>query len=394
MGANAALPGRRVRLCVVATVAITVRNMFRGRLEYLVQRGFDITVVCAPSPLGPEIEARGLRLHTAPLTRSVAPLRDLRALLNLWRFLRRERFDLVEVSTPKAALVGAIAARLAGVPRLVHLVHGLAYQNQRGVLGWVLRQSTRLPCRLADSNIGVSYSLREQADRDGVCPRERMTLLDRGSCNGVDLERFRPELRRDGPAVRDAWGIPRGACVLGYVGRMTGDKGLRELIDAFEPLSEAYPDVHLLMVGDYESRDRPAQAVIDRIASHPRIKHLGWLSDPLRAYLAIDVLVLPSYREGLATVLLEAAALGLPVVTTDAVGCRDAIDDGVTGLCVPVGDAQRLREALEKLIRDPSLRERMGQAGRRWVEQHFDQHKIWRLYETTYRGLIAAKPAP
>lgn len=383
-------PAPHIRLCVMATLDISIQNLFRGRLEYLMQRGFEITVVCGPTRIADEITARGVRLFVVPMGRWFSPWRDVQTVARLTRFLRRETFDLVEVSTPKAAFVGALAARLAGVRRVVHILHGLVYQSRRGIARRFLQNVAAAPCRMAHCNIAVSHSVREQAHRDRICDRSRMQVLDRGSCNGVDLERFHPRLREQPAAARDECGIPRDALVLGFVGRMVRDKGLIELIEAWKRLRDAHPSLHLLMVGDYEPRDRPPARVVRAIASDDRIHHLGWLKDPLRFYAAMDLLVLPSHREGLATVLLEAAAIGLPIVTTDAVGCRDAIDPGQTGLCVPIGDSAALHAALDTLIRDAGQRARMGAAGRRWVEAHFDQQRIWELYEQTYRRLLAA----
>lgn len=375
----------KIRLCVVATVDISIQNLFRGRLEYLIGRGFEITVVCAPTPMAAEIEARGLRLHTAPLTRAVTPLRDVAALWNLWRFFRRERFDIVELSTPKAALLGSIAARLAAVPCIVHILHGLAYQTQSGLMLRVLKTATALPVRLADHTICVSRSVREQARRDGIRGRDDLVILNQGSANGIDLDRFAHGDAAQRARVRAEHGIPLDARVLGFVGRMVGDKGLGELITAWKALRDAHEECYLLLVGDYERRDRPPQPIVDSIASDPRIKHVGWLKDVAASYAAMDLFILPSYREGLATVLLEAAACGLPIVTTDAVGCRDAVDEGVSGLCVPVGDATRLRAAIENLLADAALRQKMGRAGRQWVEDNFEQSKIWARYDQLYR---------
>ena len=374
----------------MTTVGSSIQVLYRGRLEYLQAHDFDITAVCASSDLDSAIRGRGLRLHTAPLTRSISPWQDLRALWNLWRFLRRERFDLVEVGTPKAALLGSIAARLAGVPCIVHLLHGLAYQGQRGLVRRIVRWSTAWPCRLANCTISVSPSAKEQAQQDGVCTADRIRVLGAGSCNGVDLDRFTPERRSLGTEVRSRYNIPTDATVIGFVGRMTRDKGLIELVEAFQTLGDQHPDLVLLLVGDYEHRDRPPADVIDRIANHAQIRHVGWQEDPVPYLAAADVVVLPSYREGLPGVLLEAAALGLPAITTDATGCRDAVRNGVTGLMVLVGDAEALRRAIGRLAEDGDLRRQMGQNARQWVAERFDQKRVWATCAEEYRRLAFA----
>lgn len=387
-GGRPAAALRRIRLCIVVTVDITIQHLCRGRLEYLASRGFDITVVCAPTPLATEIEARGVRLFTAPLRRAITPLTDLRCLIRLWRFFRRERFDVIEVSTPKAALLGAIAARLAGARCVVHMLRGLVYQGQGPVQRLLLRWSLTIPCRLAHHVLSVSHSMREQAARDGLCSLDRMAVLGEGSSNGVDLGAFSPRLREKGLEIRRLYGIPADAVVIGFIGRMTRDKGLVELVEAFRGLGDGTSGPYLLIVGAYEARDRPPGGTVDAIASDPRIKHVGWQDDTTLFLAAMDVLSLPSHREGFNNVLLHAGACGIPVVTTDVVGCRDAMRDGVTGLAVAVGDPAALGAALRRLVEDGGLRERMGAEGRRWVERSFAQERIWSMQESAFRGML------
>lgn len=380
--------GAPIRLCVMATVDATIQHLCRGRLEYLQARGFEVTVVCAPTARRAEIEARGVRLHPAPMSRAVAPWQDARAVWNLWRFFRKERFDLIEVSTPKAALVGSLAAWLARAPCLVHLLRGLVYERQKRLTHWMVRLSLTVPCRLAHLVIGVSPSLRAQALRDRLCGPDRIVVLGHGSSNGVDLQRFAPQPAEVGAEVRARCNIPPDALVIGFVGRMTADKGLVELVDAFGELGGRCAQLYLLVVGDYDERDRPPARVRETIATDPRIKHVGFSDEPAPFYAAMDVLALPSYREGCANVLLEASATGTAVVTTDVTGCRDAIAENVSGLMVPVQNVAALRDALERVLRDAELRQRLGHAGRDWIEQHFEQRTVWQLYERQYRDLV------
>ena len=380
---------RPIRLCIIATIGKSIQILYVGRPEYLNANGFDVTVGCAPSELDDAIRARGVRLKTFPLTRAITPWSDVRALAQLYRFLRSEAFDLVEVSTPKAALVGSLAAWLARSPCLVHVLHGLAYEGKGGPLGAILRAATWIPCRLADVTFAVSPSVREQICANGLGKPDRIRVLGAGSANGVDLVGFSPGRRAAGRAVRDAHRIPPDAVVIGFVGRMTRDKGVEELAEVFRELHEEFAHTVLLVVGDYEDRDRPSVESIGFFSTHEGVRHVGWQADVVPFMAAMDISVLPTHREGLPTVLLEAAALGIPTVTTNATGARDAIVDGETGLRVPVGDAKSLKEALARLIRDASLREAMGRAGREWVCECFDQKEVWRRYAEEYRALVS-----
>jgi len=378
-----ALPG--IRLCIIATIGKSIQILYAGRLEYFISNGFEVTVVCASSALDEAIRARGVRLHTVPLTRAITPWTDLRAVFRLYRILRSGRFDVVEVTTPKAALLGALAARLARCPRLIHMLQGLHYQGKRGLLGWILRTSTRIPCRLSSVTLAVSPSVREEACRDGIADPARIRVLGHGSGNGVDLERFSPERRPSGAAVRETYGIAPDAVVIGFVGRMTRDKGIDELAAAFRALSAEFPKAVLMLVGDYEHRDQPADSTVDFLSTCTTVKHVGWQTDVVSFMAAMDIVVLPTYREGLGNVLLEAAAMAIPTVTTDATGARDSIVGGVTGLRVGVGNVLELREALASLVRDAALRKTMGRAGRQWVSEHFEQRHVWQLQVEEYR---------
>lgn len=385
---ESAAPPRPIKLCVAATADITIQNLCRGRLEYLSAHGYDVTVVCGHTPLADAIRSRGVKLFTADLTRTVSPLSDLQALAQLFKFFRRERFDVIEVSTPKAALVGSMSARLVGGSKLIHLLRGLAYQRQNFLSALLMRWSQRIPSILAHSVIAISQSLRERAIADRVVEGERTVVLGAGSSNGVDTARFSPPLRENRKALRERLGIPADAVVAGFVGRLTRDKGVEELIPAFTAALAKYPNLHLLIVGDYEHRDRPATHTVEQIDRHAHIHRTGWQTDTATFYGALDFLVLPSHREGFGAVLLEAQAVGLPVIATDIEGCRDALRPGETGLLVPLYSIELLQHAMEKLAADSDLRCRMGDAGRAWVVENFDQQRLWALYDQHYKQLL------
>jgi glycosyltransferase involved in cell wall biosynthesis len=352
--------------------------------------GFEITVACASSEDDDAIMARGVRLKTFPLTRAITPWQDMQTLFQMYRFFRHERFDLIEFSTPKAALIGSLAAWMARAPCQIHILQGMAYEGKRRLLGWILRVSTSIPCRLAHVTFAVSPSVRERVCADGLAHSDRVRLLGKaGSGNGVDVERFSPERIRLRDRFRANHGIPPDTVVIGFIGRLTRDKGIEELVRAFIAMQEQNRHAVLLLIGDYEHRDRPADDVIRIVSEHPCIHHIGFQSDVIPGMTAMDIVVLPTYREGLPYVLLEAAALGLPTVTTDATGARDAILAGTTGVQVPVGDSVALAEALLKLAHDPLLRERMGRAGREWVCANFDQRDVWQHQTHEYRTLAS-----
>lgn len=380
--------GGRIRLCVVVTVDVTLLNLCRGRLEHFIANGFDVTVVCAPTLRAEEIRSRGVRLETAPLTRRVSPLADLRAIWELYRLFRREKFDIIEVSTPKAALVGAIAARLSGAPCLVHLLRGLAYEQQSFMRRQWLKWAHWVPCRLAHRVISISQSTLEQGLADGLFRSDRGVVLGHGSSNGIDLERFRPATAVEREDARRQLAIPAEAVVVGFVGRLTNDKGVGELAEAFRRAAASRPNLRLLIVGDFERADRPAAEVEKFLRESDLVHTVGWREDIPRLLWAMDVFVLPTRREGFGTVLLEAAAAGLPVITTEAAGWWDAVQPESEAVRVPIGDAAALGRELARLADDADERRRLAAAGRAKVSAAYNCRTVWSMQEQEFRRLI------
>jgi glycosyltransferase involved in cell wall biosynthesis len=228
--------------------------------------------------------------------------------------------------------------------------------------------------------------MRAEAIALGLAPAAKLKLIGDGSTNGVDVERFSP-----GPSgVRDRLGLSAKALVLGFVGRLTCDKGLPELMEAFETILHAEPDAHLLLVGWFDAaEDALSAALRSRIERHPRVHCVGFVADTAPYYRAMDLMVLPTRREGFPNVVLEAAATGIPVITTIATGSRDSVVPEVTGLLIPPGYPEAISEAVIKLLRNPERRRRMGEAARAWVIEHFANQPVLGLITAFYKSLLA-----
>ena len=378
------------------TVSLTARTVFAGQLAHIGQRGFKTFLITSPdAQLSDFAEAEGVEVLALPMTRGLLGTGDLRSVMTAARGLWTLRPDVICFSTPKAAFLLGLASFVSRVPVRVYLMAGLRLEGERpGSLRYhVLHFVEYVTCRCAHVVLMPSESLRTRALSTGVVRPDKATMLGRGSVNGVDLERFRPATAEVRRAARADYLIDSRATVFGFVGRVVADKGISTLIEAFDTLPESLPAV-LLMVGDLEEGHGLPPAVVERIRNDSRIRLTGFVDDTTEWYRLMDVLVLPSRREGLPTVALEAAACGIPVITTDATGCRDAVEDQVTGLVVPAGDQLRLAVAMERLAICGVDREHMGLAGRRWVEQHFDSHVVWSRTGEFLEDLIdACSPA-
>lgn len=389
----AARPLRLVHLTAVPDMLL----FLSGHLADLAAHGFEVTVVSSPGPLLDRIAAEeGVARVAIPISREITPLRDLGSLWRLVRTFRALRPDVVDVHTLKAGLLGIMAARVAGVPVRVYHVHGLRHVTTAGFRRALLRACERVTSGLATRVLCVSRSVARVALSEGLVPARRTTVLLGGSIAGVDAAgRFAaPRDEGERRAARAAAGLPPDARVLGFVGRLVRDKGVAELAAAWRTLRESHPDLRLVVVGEREAGDPIPDELADALARDPRVRLAGYDRDTPRWYRAMDVVALPTHREGFPVVPLEAAAMGLPVVATAIPGCVDAVVDGVTGTLVPVGDAAALAAAVRAYLDDPALRRRHGEAGRRRALQDYDRRRLWDALREEYLRLGAAAARP
>jgi glycosyltransferase involved in cell wall biosynthesis len=373
-------------------------NFFRGQINYLKAQGFEVHAVSSGGGSLIEIgEREAITTHAIDMTRKIDPLKDLIALAKLYRLFRGIRPDIVHANTPKAGLLGVLAARLARVPVVVYGMRGLRFETGEGLRRGILYSAEALTCRLAHRVICNSFSNRSRAISLGLCQEDKIRVLAQGSSNGVDAAgRFNPRnlpptIR---PQLRDDYQIPPDALVVGYVGRIVRDKGIAELEGAWQVLKDRFTDLFLLLVGPIESHDPVPPQVLDSFQKDPRVRLAGPVRETAPFYAAMDLLVLPSYREGLPNTPLEAAAMELPVVATRVDGCVDAVVDGVTGILIPPRDSGALADAISRLLQDPEERRQMGLAGRERVCRDFRPELIWQALYENYLDLLNSKQEP
>jgi glycosyltransferase involved in cell wall biosynthesis len=361
-----------------------------ARLRTLRNAGFRVLLVSSPGDLLWSTAARErVEPIAIPMERGIAPLADLLSLFRLWRLLGVRKPDLVEFSTPKAGLLGTLAAKLRRVPRRVYMLRGLKLETNTGLKRLVLLFAERLASACANVVLCNSQSLRTQALALRIAPVGKLELLGDGSSNGVDVERFSPGSSQ----VRARLGISPEALVVGFAGRLTQDKGLPDLVKAFNLILQAEPTASLLLVGWFDnSEDALDLNLRARIRCHPHIYCTGFVNDTAPYYRAMDVLVLPTLREGFPNVVLEAASTGIPVVTTDCTGACDSLVPNVTGLLVSPRDSEALSEAVLRIIRNPQHSRRMGQAARSWVLKHYPEERVVNITADYYRSLLEMPP--
>ncbi|MEM9953285.1 MAG: glycosyltransferase family 4 protein [Chloroflexota bacterium] len=382
------------RLVHITTIPLSLLVLINGQITFMKAQGFDVHGIAAPSKLSKKVvEKYDIPLHEIPMTREISPFKDL---LSLWRLtvkLAHLKPDIVHSHTPKGGLLGMIAAWFNRVPVRIFHLHGLRYSTTRGIKRCILMLSDKLACTLAHQVLIVSHSVREQAIDDGMCTPEKSHVLVNGSINGVDaINVFNPAKfdATTSSTIRKQYQIPTDVPVIGIIGRIVRDKGIIEFVQAWQKLRDKFPMSHCLLVGPFETSDPIPQQVCELIQNDNRIHITGFVEHHSISSLlsTIDVLAFPSHREGFPISLLEASAMAVPIVTTDAVGCIDAVIHGVTGLIVPVRDADALHDALTIYLSDKALCQAHGKAGRERVLRDFKPDTIWHSLLEMYQQLM------
>jgi glycosyltransferase involved in cell wall biosynthesis len=363
-----------------------------GQLRLMLARGFEVHVACtaADAKLRTFCAEQGCHWYEVPISRAIAPGSDLRSILRLLRLIRQIRPTVVEAHQSKAGLVGMLAAKLAGVPVRIYINHGTAFASAHGLGRALIKQGERLTCAAATAVRFVSPSLRSLFVAEGCCAETKIRPVVLSIC-GVDAERrFNPErvAACQGPTVRERYGIPPDAPVLGFVGRLIRIKGIETLNAAWRILRDRFPMSHMIMVGDYDDRAPVPPAIRQSLSDDPRVHRETFTNAVASYYAAMDVLVLPSHHEGLGMVLLEANAMNVPTVGSRIPGTVDAIQDGVTGTLVEPRDTPGFVGAITAYFEDPELRRRHGQSGREWVLKEFRPEDVWEAIHQDYLDIL------
>jgi glycosyltransferase involved in cell wall biosynthesis len=368
-----------MRIVRIATIPFFLLHHLRSQIDALVAAGHEVVLISSPIDGADALERiAGVRFVPIDIPRGIAPLRDLAALGSMYRLFRSFRPDVVHSTTPKAGLLCALAAFLACVWVRLHTFTGQPWLELSGPTRWLSMASDWLIARLNTHCYADSPSQRDFLINEGLCRAEDISVLESGSLAGVDLSRFNSaSLTARAQKCRETLAIPPSARVVLFIGRVTRDKGVAELADAFFRIKAEDSQAYLVVVGPTEpQRDPLPSALLQALESDDRIRMTGYDPEPEKYLAMADLLCLPSYREGFGNVVIEAGALGVPTVGTRIDGLRDAIVDGVTGLLVPPKDATALAGALARLLKNESERKQMGNAARERVRNLFDSRLV------------------
>lgn len=373
-----------MRKFFITTTVPTTLYFFRGQCSQL-KKIYDVTAVSSPGELLDSFkEEERVKTIELPMKREISLLRDIVSLFRWVVLLIKERPYVVHGNTPKAGLLSMLAAWITRVPVRIYFCHGLRYQGCSGMLRRITMLTEKVSCKCATKVICVSKGIQEQLKEDGICRKDKTIVVKNGSASGIDMDLFNPDVV-DGKAVRQSLGIKENDWVIAFIGRRVVDKGINELIDATRQLVESGVSAKLLLVGDDDTTNNEELKAI--------ISKEEWILDArkqedVRPYLkASDILVLPSYREGLGQVLLEAQAMSVPVVATDVVGCNNVVKDGYNGLLCEPKSAQALFGAMRRLYDDKELYAKIKGNGRQYVLENFEMNAVTEAYLEFYGSL-------
>jgi glycosyltransferase involved in cell wall biosynthesis len=376
------------KLVRITTVPLSLDKLLDGQLRFM-NDFYDVTAISSEKQYLEKIgKKEGVAVFHLEMTRKITPFRDLSAVWKLYRFLKKHKPFIVHTHTPKAGIVGMLAAKLAGVRHRLHTVAGLPLLETAGAKRKMLDYVEKMTYSCATNVYPNSYGLLEINKQNNYCPAKKLKVLANGSSNGIDTGHFSAMHFSAGQntALRHSLGIEEDDFVFVFVGRLVGDKGINELVWAFDRLTNEKRNVKLLLVGPSENHLDPLEhATLQMMAANKNIIQTDFQPD-VRPYFAIsDALAFPSYREGFPNVVMQAGAMGLPCIVTDINGCNEIISDGENGLIIPVKNTEMLADAMLKCLAEKSLFDQMRKHARPQIVSRYEQHKVWEAILAEYR---------
>lgn len=374
----------------ITTVPLSLEKLLEKQLRFMSNYYEVIAVSSDGERLRKVGIAEGVRTHEVGLTRKITPIQDLKAVWQLYRFLKKERPFIVHSHTPKAGIVGMLAAKLAGVPHRLHTVAGLPLLETTGIKRTILTAVERLTYSCATKVYPNSKGLQQIILQDKFCSASKLNVIGEGSSNGIDTEHFSRKniSKAEIESLKAKLNITQDDFVFVFVGRIVGDKGINELVNAFDKISSETSNVKLLLVGPYEEDLDPlSELTLKRICENENILSVGYQQE-VRLFLAVShCLVFPSYREGFPNVVMQAGAMELPGIVTDINGCNEIISHEKNGLIVPVKSAEALCVAMNQVVSEKELYLRLQQHAREAITSRFEQNVIWEALLAEYQKL-------
>lgn len=373
------------KLFIVTTVPMSF-IFFKGQLLIL-KDYFDITLISSPEEeLKTVAHFNDVKSYGISMKREISLFNDFISLLKLIIYFFRKKPDVIHCNTPKGSLLSLTAGWLCGVPIRIYYLHGLRFQGTTGFKRKLLIFMEKLSCHFATEIIAVSHGIRQVMVEQRISAK-KIDIIWNGSANGIDLSFFDP-LNPTIKNIRPEYDIKSNDFVFGFVGRLVGDKGINELVEAFCEINSNDSNTKLLLVGKYETDLDPLKSkTLEQIQKHPNIIFAGAQTNVNSFYAAMDIFVFPSYREGFGVVLMEAAAMNLPSICSDIIGCNEIVEDNKTGFLIPSKDKNALAAKMQYCLTNKSAIEKMSRITRVLIKSKFEQKVFWEMTVEKYKKI-------
>ncbi len=384
---------QKIKVCCVVSVDITLKFMLFNQLKFLQRQGYNISAVCSPGKWIKDIKQQGIKVKTIRFKRrSFSPRSDITAFFQLLYYFRKEKFDIVHTHTPKPEIYGQLAAKLAGVPIIIDTLHGFDLSTD---VSWLQKKIfiflQRFVTKCSDVIFTVSKAVIQRATEEKICKPNLLKYLGRD----IDTERFNPQRFSKEFILnkKKKLGINPRKKIIGIVARLVEEKGYLELFESFKNILDKFPNTLLLSIGpeEPEKKDAINPAIVKKYNIQKNVMFLGERSDIDEIYPLMDIFVLPTHREGVGASILEASAMERPVIATDIGGCPEAVEDGRTGILIPLKNVEKLTKAILYLFNNPKKAKEMGILGRKKISREFNEKLIFDILKTEYQRLIKEK---
>ncbi|MBZ9631470.1 glycosyltransferase family 4 protein [Salegentibacter sp. LM13S] len=378
------------KLIRITTIPLSLEKLLEGQLTYMNQY-YEVTAVAAEKErLEKYGKKNGVQTFWVEMTRAITPVQDLKAVWKLYNFFKREKPEIVHTHTPKAGIVGMLAAKMAGVPLRLHTVAGLPLLETTGNKRKVLNAVEKFTYKLATKVYPNSRGLQDIILEEGFANQSKLKVLGKGSSNGIDTGYFSPSQFDETQKrnKRQSLGIPQEDFIFIFIGRLVSEKGINELIEAFKKLQKQNQNTSLLLVGPFEKELDPLkEETFKAIKDHEKIFTTDYQED-VRPYLAIsNALAFPSYREGFPNVVMQAGAMNLPAIVSDINGCNEIIVEGVNGVVIPAKNTSALFTAMELFVENENYTKRLSTNAREEICKYYERKEFWQILLKEYKSL-------
>lgn len=380
------------KICIITTMWSSINNWIKPFLNEYANRGVDVSIACnMDAEYEKKLKEEYPFVHTYPMSfpRGISVFGSLKSIRLLTKLFKNEKFDMVQYSTPNASMYGAVASKLEKIPVRLYCQWGMVYVTMSGIKRKVFKTIERMVCRLSTQIQPDSEGNLQFCREQGFYDETKSCIIWNGSAKGLDLTAFDVSKKAEySKEIKEKYNIPEDVPVIGFVGRLGKEKGCNELFRAFRRIKETFPNAKLLFVGPIEKEDTIEPELLEYFFGCDDIIKTDRVTNVEKYISAMDVFVLPSYREGFGMSVIEASAMEVPVVVTEYPGPSGGMKDGLTGYAVPVKDDDKLCECILKLMNDDSLRKEMGIAGREFVEEAFEQKTFIEKYMENRMNLL------